>query len=125
AASVLGRQFVLPLLEAVTGDVAARPALTELMRVDLVREGRRWPEPEYRFKHALIQEAAYRTLVAEARRSLHRKAADWLEANASDRADDLAGLLAYHWLGAEDEDKAIHYLTIAGDRARHEYALAE
>jgi ABC-type transport system substrate-binding protein/class 3 adenylate cyclase len=125
AASVLGRQFGLPLLEAVTGDVPARPALTELMRVDLVREGRRWPEPEYRFKHALIQEAAYRTLVADTRTAMHRKAAEWLEANAGERADEVAGLLAYHWLGAEDEDKAIRYLTIAGDRARQEYALDE
>ena len=125
AASVLGRQFGLSLLEAVADDVAVPASLTELMRVDLVREGRRWPEPEYRFKHALIQEAAYRTLVAEARTSLHRKAATWLEENAGTRAHGEAALLAYHWLGAADEDKAIRYLTIAGDRARQEYALDE
>jgi ABC-type transport system substrate-binding protein len=95
------------------------------MRVDLIREGRRWPEPEYRFKHALIQEAAYRTLVEDARSSLHRKAAEWLEANADVRSHELAEILAHHWLGAADEDKAIHYLTIAGDRARQEYALDE
>jgi ABC-type transport system substrate-binding protein/class 3 adenylate cyclase len=125
AASVLGRQFGLPLLEAVASDVPVRQALTELMRTDLVREGRRWPEPEYRFKHALIQEAAYRTLVAESRTALHRAAATWLEEHAGARAHGEAALLAYHWLGAEDEGKAIHYLTIAGDRARQEYALDE
>ena len=95
------------------------------MRVDLIREGRRWPEPEYRFKHALIQEAAYRTLVGDARASLHRRAAEWLEASAGERTDDVAGLLAHHWLGAEDQGKAIRYLTVAGDRARQEYALDE
>src|SRR5262245_43273672 len=124
AASVLGRQFGLPLLEAVSsGDVAS--ALIELQRLDLVRESRRWPEPEFRFKHALIQDTAYRTLVADQRTRLHRKAAEWLETAYAGREDEVAGLLAHHWLAAEDEDKAVQYLTLAGDRARQEYALDE
>jgi len=126
AASVLGRQFGLPLLEAVAGaGEGVRPALHDLMRLDLVREGRRWPEPEYRFKHALIQEAAYRTLVADQRRRLHRRAAEWLEDRYEGQVEEVAGLLAHHWLAASDEDKAIAYLTKAGDRARQEYALDE
>jgi ABC-type transport system substrate-binding protein/class 3 adenylate cyclase len=125
AASVLGRQFGLPLLEAVSGTGTVQQSLTELQRLDLVRESRRWPEPEYRFKHVLIQETAYRTLVTEERKRLHRKAADWLETTYSEREDEVAGLLAHHWLAAEDEDKAVMYLTRAGDRARQEYALDE
>jgi oligopeptide transport system substrate-binding protein len=126
AASVLGRQFGLPLLEAVTGgDGAVERSLSELQRLDLLRESRRWPEPEFRFKHALIQEAAYRTLVAQDRTRLHRKAADWLESTYRGREDEVAGLLAHHWLAAEDEDKAVTYLTRAGDRARQDYALDE
>ena len=125
AAAVLGRSFGLPLLEAVSDHAGVRGSLTELMRLDLVREGRRWPEPEFRFKHALIQETAYRTLVADDRRRLHRRAAEWLEARRAGREHEGAGLLAHHWLGAADEDKAIHYLTLAGDRARQEYALDE
>jgi ABC-type oligopeptide transport system substrate-binding subunit/class 3 adenylate cyclase len=126
AASVLGRQFGLPLLEALAGgNGGVRGALTDLQRLDLVRESRRWPEPEYRFKHALIQEAAYRTLVNDERTRLHRKAADWLEATYAGREDEVAGLLAHHWLAAEDEDKAVTYLARAGDRARQEYALDE
>jgi oligopeptide transport system substrate-binding protein len=95
------------------------------MRLDLLREARRWPEPEYRFKHALIQEAAYRTLVIDERRALHAKAATWLEERYSGREEEVAGLLAHHWLAAADEDKAVAYLTKAGDRARQEYALDE
>jgi ABC-type oligopeptide transport system substrate-binding subunit/class 3 adenylate cyclase len=125
AASVLGRQFGLPLLDAVVGNGGARNALTELQRLDLVREGRRWPEPEFRFKHVLIQEAAYRTLVAEDRNRLHRKAAEWLEERYAGSEDEIAGQLAHHWLGAADEDKAVAYLTKAGDRARQSYALDE
>ena len=127
AASVLGRQFGVPLLEAVVGgeEGAVRQSLLDLMRLDLVREGHRWPEPEYRFKHALIQEAAYRTLVTADRNRLHREAAGWLEARYAGREEEVAGLLAHHWLAADDEDKAVTYLTIAGDRARQEYALDE
>jgi ABC-type oligopeptide transport system substrate-binding subunit/class 3 adenylate cyclase len=125
AASVLGREFGLPLLEAVSGDGDVGASLSALMRLDLLREARRWPEPEYRFKHALIQEAAYRTLVVDERRALHRKAATWLEERYAGREDEVAGLLAHHWLAASDEDKAVAYLTRAGDRARQEYALDE
>ncbi len=126
AASVLGRQFGLPALEAVSGgDGSVRRSLTDLQRLDLVREGRRWPEPEYRFKHALIQEAAYRTLLSEERTRLHRKAAGWLEETYAGREDEVAGQLAHHWFAAADESKAVLYLTRAGDRARQEYALDE
>jgi ABC-type oligopeptide transport system substrate-binding subunit/class 3 adenylate cyclase len=125
AASVLGREFGLPLLEAVSGDGEVGDSLSALMRLDLLREARRWPEPEYRFKHALIQEAAYRTLVVDERRGLHAKAASWLEDRYEGREDEVAGLLAHHWLAAADQDKAVAYLTKAGDRARQEYALDE
>ena len=125
AASVLGREFGLPLLEAVSGDDDVRQSLSTLMRLDLLREARRWPEPEYRFKHALIQEAAYRTLVVDERRAVHAKAATWLEDRYAGREEEVASLLAHHWLAAADEDKAVAYLTMAGDRARQEYALDE
>ncbi len=126
AASVLGRRFGLQLLQAVVADDAeVRELLVELQRADLVREERRWPEPEYRFKHALIQETAYRTLVRAERERLHRSAAQWIEARYAGSEDDVAGLLAHHYLGATDREKAAHYLARAGDRARQDYALDE
>src|SRR5205823_12335521 len=88
--------------------------LHELQRLDLVREARRWPQPEYRFKHALIQEAAYRTLLASERGRLHRKAAEWLEERYAGGEAEVLGLLAHHWLAAEDEAKAADYLMRAG-----------
>jgi ABC-type transport system substrate-binding protein/class 3 adenylate cyclase len=126
AAAALGRRFGLALLEGVTtlnGEV--RDALHELQRLDLIRTERRWPQPEYRFKHALIQEAAYRMLVGETRTDLHRRAAEWLERQHAGNTDEVVGLLAYHWLAAADDDKAIAYLTRAADRARQEWALDE
>ena len=126
AASVLGRRFGLPLLEGVTGaDGSLQESLNGLQRVDLIREARRWPEAEYRFKHALIQEAAYRTLLAADREELHRKAMRWLEERYSENHDEVLGLLAYHALAGNAEDEAVLYLTRAGDRARLEWALNE
>ena len=126
AASVLGRTFGLPLLEGVTGaDGSLQDSLNILQRVDLIREARRWPEPEFRFKHALIQEAAYRTLLASQRKELHGKAAEWLEEHYAGHEEEVLGLLAHHWLAAEDDEKAARYLTRAGDRARLEWALDE
>jgi ABC-type transport system substrate-binding protein/class 3 adenylate cyclase len=129
AASALGRRFGLALLRGVceagadAADLDAR--LHELQRLDLLRIERRWPQPEYRFKHALIQEAAYRTLVGGRREQLHRRAAEWLEREHAAGADDAPGLLAHHWLAAGDEDRAIVHLTRAADRARLTHALDE
>ncbi|MHB8642352.1 MAG: ABC transporter substrate-binding protein [Gaiellaceae bacterium] len=124
AASALGRRFGLPLLEGVLGETQeVQTALHELQRLDLLRAGRRWPQPEYRFKHALIQETAYRTLLAEPRAALHRRAATWLE--SQEDGEEVLGLLAHHWLAAADEEKAISYLERAADKARQEYALDE
>jgi oligopeptide transport system substrate-binding protein len=126
AAAVLGRRFGLPLLQGVAlGSTDVVEALHELQRLDLVRESRRWPEAEYRFKHALIQETAYRTILSDARTGLHRRAAEWLESRPGEADAEVAGLLAHHWLAARDPDKAITYLTRAADRARQEYALDE
>jgi ABC-type oligopeptide transport system substrate-binding subunit len=124
AASALGRTFALPLLEGVLGEVPP-DSLHELQRLGLLRQSRRWPQPEYRFRHALIQETAYRTLLSEQRTRLHRRAAEWLEERYAGREGEVLGLLAYHWLRAEDEAKAADYLLRAGDKARLEYALDE
>lgn len=126
AASVLGRRFGLALLEGVLpGKQRIEETLHVLQRVELIGPGRRWPQPEYRFRHALIQEASYRTLLTDARRDLHRRAAEWLEGNHAEHDDEVVGLLAHHWLNAEDEAKAVTYLQRAADKARQEYALDE
>jgi ABC-type oligopeptide transport system substrate-binding subunit/class 3 adenylate cyclase len=126
AAAALGRRFGLALLEGVAGgNGEVGDALHELQRLDLIRPERRWPQPEYRFKHALIQEAAYRLLVGETRTALHRRAAEWLEGHHAENLDEVVGLLAHHWSAADDEEKAIDYLSRAADRARQEWALDE
>ncbi|HMH52117.1 MAG TPA: AAA family ATPase, partial [Candidatus Acidoferrum sp.] len=124
-ASVIGRSFTQGALRALADtDVDLDRALAELMRAELVREQRRLPEPEYLFKHALTQEAAYAGILLEQRRGLHRRLAEHLE---HDRAagDEQSAVLAHHWLVAEDWEKALAHTVLAADRARRLYARPE
>ena len=86
AAAVIGRTFGLPLLGARS---SARerllPALSELQRLDLVVETRRRPAPEYRFRHGLVQEVAYASLLEARRRKLHGRVGEALEATRRGR----------------------------------------
>ena len=125
AASALGRRFALPLLDGVLEDGDSSEALHELQRLGLIQQSRRWPQPEYRFRHALIQETAYRTLLGARRSELHQRAAEWLEERYAGSETEVLGLLAHHWLAAQNEEKAADYLLRAGDKARLEYSLDE
>jgi len=127
SASVLGRTFGLELIEAVAGlgTPAIRQAVHHLLRLDLLREESGGAKPVYRFKHALIQEAGYHTLVGPKRAALHRRAAEWYEAYYADRLERVYGLIAHHWLESDDRDKAARYLKLAGDQALAEWALDE
>lgn len=127
AASACGRTFSSGLLQAVTGldEVDLRPALHHLLRLDLLKEERRWPDASYRFKHALIQEAAHRTLITGRRQELHARAARWLEERYAEGLERVYGLLAHHWLQAGDTEQAAGYLRLAGEQALQEWALDE
>jgi ABC-type oligopeptide transport system substrate-binding subunit/class 3 adenylate cyclase len=127
SASVLGRTFGLELIEAVSGlgVPAVRQAVHHLLRLDLLREESGGARPVYRFKHALIQEAAYHTLVGPKRASLHRRAAEWYETYYVDRLERVYGLIAHHWFESDDHEKAARYLKLAGDQALAEWALDE
>lgn len=127
SASVLGRAFGLEPLGAVTGIELPeiRLAVHHLLRLDFLREEAGGDRPVYRFKHALIQETAYRTLVRQKRVALHRHAAEWYEDYYKDRLERVYGLIAHHWLETDDHEKAARYLKLAGDRALSEWALDE
>ncbi len=126
AASVLGRRFARPLLEAVVDpESSVDEALHELQRLDLIREGRRWPHPEYRFKHRLIQETAYGTLLLARRQELHRRAAEAMLRLFPDRVEERFAVLAHHLREAGDPHRALTYLRMAGEAARRVHAVEE
>ena len=105
-ASVVGRSFGLPLLERLVPPDRLRPALSELQRLDLVVEERRRPTPEYRFRHGLVQEAAYTSLLEERRRELHRVVGTTLEELDPDELSEAYGLLAHHFAAADEPQRA-------------------
>ena len=124
-AAVIGRTFGIPLLERLVPRDELIPALTELQRLDLIYEKSRRPNPEYRFRHGLVQEVAYSSLVDSKRRKLHKRVGEALEEIYKESPEEAYGLLARHFSEAEDPEKAVEYLLKAGDAARSIYADRE
>ena len=124
-ASVVGRSFGQPLLERLVAPELLRPALSELQRLDLVVEERRRPTPEYRFRHGLVREAAYTSLLDQRRRDLHRIVGTTLEELSADELSEAYGLLAHHFAEADEPERAARYLLEAGDAAKSLYAEEE
>ncbi|MBV9449291.1 MAG: AAA family ATPase [Streptosporangiaceae bacterium] len=126
-ASVLGAEFPLSLLTAVLGGTSP-DTIEELLARDLLLEVPGAPEPTFRFRHALIQEATYEGLLRAERRQLHGRAAWALEARSSDNrqpphADD--AVLGRHFAAAGETERALRYLELAGDHATGAFANDE
>ena len=125
-ASVVGRSFLRRVLEAiVAAGIELDAELGELLRIELIRERQRLPELEYIFKHALVQEATYGSILRQRRLELHRRVGECIERLFADRLDEFYGLLAHHYGQAEDWPKAHEYLLKAADEAGRIAANAE
>ena len=99
--------------------------LAALEASGLIRLAAVEPELEYLFRHALVQEAAYETLLKTERRRLHLAVGEALEHLYAAQLDELAAALAHHFGLAEAHEKALGYLTRAANRARAAYANDE
>jgi len=119
-AAVMGRELDYEVLARV---LAASPddALAELERRGLVRERARRPRRIYWFKHVLVQEAAYQSLLIKTRREVHGQVASVLAELASDRSADIAR----HYLEARESARALPYLVTAAERAARAYSTPE
>jgi class 3 adenylate cyclase len=135
-AAVMGKVFWAGAL-AVMGErdpAEVEQALHELTRKELVRPSRdssMEAEAEYGFWHALVRDVCYGQIPRAGRAERHQQAAAWIEQKAGERGEDLADVLAHHYLtalelsravgqsdGTEDvEASAIRYLALAGERA--------
>jgi class 3 adenylate cyclase/tetratricopeptide (TPR) repeat protein len=125
-ASVIGRDFAFRILQAITGSREELKAyLLNLQGLEFIYEKRLFPELEYIFKHALIQEVAYNSLLQKRRQEIHEKIGKAIEQIYKNRLEEFYEMLAYHYLKAANHMKAYQYLIKAGDAAARLYAYAE
>ena len=124
--AVLGRDFTSALLRAVGGveDPALGSALDRLADADLLIAEGAGPLANYRFKHALIQDAAYESLLKSRRQALHRRAAEVLSYDP-ERAAAEPEVIAHHFTEAGLDDLAIEWWGKAGDQALRRSAFQE
>ena len=126
-AAAIGREFSHALLAAVVSQPEAelRSALDRLIAAGLLFRRGMPPHVTYLFKHALVQDAAYGTLLREPRRTLHARIAETIESEFAESAESRPELLARHWTEAGLIEKAASLWGKAGQRSLAQSALVE
>ena len=122
-ASVLGRQFSSELLFQVVSEekTAIESALTQLVKAMICTRRGSGEDAVYQFRHALIQDAAYQSMLRSKRKAEHLKIAEVLEGVFPDTAKTEPEVLAHHFTEAGETDKAIVYWQRAGNQARERF----
>lgn len=122
-ASVVGPTFNVEMLAESLGDMltVVGTGMWERLTDFVVPEGR----GSYRFRHALVREAAYEGLPFRRRRELHERLGLSIERRHGRRADHRAELLSLHFHRAQSYEKALRYARIAGDRSKEKFANVE
>jgi predicted ATPase len=115
----IGREFSDRLLGAVSGLGADKvhSALEQLVASELIWRSGSASDGTYAFKHALVQEAAYASLLNARRQQLHARIAGELEANWPEVVETQPELVAHHHANAGQFERAIDYLAVAGQKA--------
>ena len=125
--AVIGRGFSYSLLRVVAGigDEQLPTALERLAEADILLVQGLPPDSDYRFKHALIADAAYENLLKSRRQVLHRRVAEVLRDRFADTATVEPELLAHHFTQAGLTEAAIEWWGTAGQRSLARSALVE
>jgi tetratricopeptide (TPR) repeat protein len=105
--------------------MSTRAELGTLEASGLIQVATLDPELEYLFRHALVQDAAYSSLLKQDRRALHRLAADTLLSLYPERKRELAAIIAMHLEQAGDGTRAAEHLVVAGEHALERFANRE
>lgn len=126
-ASVIGRTFSLDLLAAVAqlDREALEPGLAELLDAELVHRRGMAHRERYSFKHALVQDAAYASLLQKDRQQLHRRIAEVLESRRAEPEAAPPEVIAHHATAGGDFEKAVDLWLEAGQQASARFAQAE
>lgn len=125
-AAVIGKHFSRSILELVVGESNDLTGmLGELQRMDLIYEDTEGLHNEYRFKHDLVQEVAYNSLLLRRRKEIHEAVAQAIERCNYDKIDKNQELLAYHFSRSANVPKAYLYLKQSGTKSTRNSSLWE
>jgi class 3 adenylate cyclase/tetratricopeptide (TPR) repeat protein len=126
-ASTIGREFTYDLLQALApwDESTLRCELGHLVEAELLYQQGLPPRATYLFKHAMIRDVAYDSLLRRTRQHYHQKIAQVLEERFPETAATQPELLAYHFSLNDAWDRAFAYLVRSGDKARHVHASQE
>ena len=125
--AAIGRDFSYSLLRAVAGrdETALKHALAQLEQAELVFRRGEPPEAVYSFKHALVRDAAYESLLKSRRQQLHGQIARALEERFADIVASQPEIAAHHFTEAGLVERAVDYWLKAGQHAARRSANAE
>lgn len=126
-AATIGREFSFELLSAVwtAPQAELQRELDKLVKAEILFQKGSGAESNYIFKHALLQDAAYRSMLTKKRQSCHHRIAEALEARFPDVVESQPALLAQHFTEAGLSDRAIEYWLRAGRRSAAASAVPE
>ena len=126
-ASVIGREFWDGAVESLGAEGDVREALESVRRKDLIyrHESSVFADVhEYIFKHILLREVVYETVLLRERRELHKGAAVWLIEHGGESVGKYAATIAEHFEHAKEAEQAAHWFGRAGHQAREAFASA-
>ncbi|MBD3673292.1 MAG: protein kinase [Planctomycetaceae bacterium] len=126
-AATIGREFSFELLDAVStlpNDVLLHE-LDKLVKAEILFQKGQGGDASYIFKHALLQDAAYRSMLSSKRQAYHQRIAEILETKFPNVAESQPELLANHFTASEMSEKAVQYWLKAGLKSRDRSADVE
>ncbi len=126
-AAAIGREFSYSLLRAVSpwGEHLVQDGLAQLVTAEFLHQTGSPPDATYRFKHALIQDAAYQSLLKSTRQQHHQRIAATLESDFADLVETQPEVLARHYTEAGLTEQAVPYWLAAARRALQRHANQE
>ena len=117
--ATIGREFNYELLHAteLPAEEELQQGLEQLVQAELVYQRGYLPDAQYTFKHALIQDTAYQSLLKRTRQQYHRQIAEVMEQQFAERVSAQPELLAHHYTEAQLIEQALPYWLQAGQQA--------
>ena len=130
--AVMGREFPLKLVREVWGQFqmhdghdALEKRISDLQSAEFIYEQPSSDDVQYTFKHALTQEVAYHSILAERRKTIHQRVGNAIEALYRGRLEEHLTELANHYRCSSDAEKAVTYLKRAADQAAQRSSVIE